>query len=104
LNVASLVQALIPLKDQKGLPFDHDRFNEVRRELTQRFGGVTAYSRAPAEGDWRSGKGVERDDVIVIEVVVEELDAGWGKSYRQQLEQRFQQDEILVRAIDCRVL
>ena len=100
----SLVQTLIPLNDKQGRPFQPDCFTQVRRELTERFGGVTAYSRAPAEGDWHSGKGVEKDDVIVIEVVVEELDTKWWKSYREELERRFEQDEILMRAIDCRVL
>ena len=62
------------------------------------FGGLTAYTRAPAEGLWNSGSTVKRDDIVVVEVMVDSLDRTWWKDYRRELEQEFCQDEIVLRA------
>ena len=61
------------------------------------FGGLTAYSRALAEGLWGSGHNTERNDIIVVEVMVEDLERSWWSDYRRTLEQVFRQDEIVVR-------
>jgi hypothetical protein len=95
---------LIPIRDKRGTLFGKAAIGQIRRELTERHGGVTAYSRAPAEGHWESGSGVHRDDVVVVEVLVDRLDVKWWKAYRKQLEERFEQEEILMRALSCRVL
>ena len=89
----SLLQMLIPTRDKELHLFGPDEFSRVRRELTDQFGGVTAYSRAPAEGD--PGKGVERDDIVVIEVVVERIDTEWWESISRTARDKFQQDRIL---------
>ena len=49
-----LVQLILPVYDNDGAPIGRALFAQVRRELTERFGGVTAYTRAPAEGMWES--------------------------------------------------
>lgn len=73
----------------------------VRDELTERFGGLTAYTRAPAQGLWSDGDDgpPERDDIVVYEVMVQSLDRGWWKSFRDVLERRFAQEELVVRAL-----
>ena len=74
-------------------------FATVRAELTEAFGGVTAYQRAPATGLWEDGdEAVQRDDLVLFEVMVESLDRGWWRDYRRELERLFRQDEIVVRA------
>ena len=93
-----LVTLLLPLSDDQGQPFTPGLYAEVRRELTDRFGGLTAFTRAPAEGLWRDGGRTERDDVVVLEVMADDHDRGWWRRYRAELEQRFRQDEIVVRA------
>jgi hypothetical protein len=71
----------------------------VRAELTERFGGLTAYTRAPAQGLWAEDGGPPaRDDIVVHEVMAETLDRAWWAGYRRTLEQRFAQDELVVRA------
>ncbi len=50
-----LVQILLPLADNRGRPFPAAMLGDVRRELTERFGGLTAFTRAPAEGFWEGG-------------------------------------------------
>lgn len=96
---AYLIQILLPLCTRDGAEVPAERFAEVRLELTQRFGGVTAYSRSPATGLWkRTEADVERDQVIMIEVVVDAFDRDWWAQYREQLEQRFGQEEVHARA------
>jgi hypothetical protein len=100
MQTAHLVQLLLPLRMRDGSEVPPDMFAAVRLELTQRFGGVTAYSRSPATGLWkRTEAEVERDQVIMIEVVVEGLDRDWWAQYREQLEQRFGQEEVHARAL-----
>jgi hypothetical protein len=95
-----LVQILLPMFTNDGDRIDPAKLAEVRRELTDRFGGVTAYQRAPATGLWRSPDGdVDRDDMIMVEVVVETLDRAWWAAYRRDLERRFDQEAIHARAV-----
>jgi hypothetical protein len=70
----------------------------VREELAETFGGVTAFSRAPAEGLWKGEGETRRDDIIVFAVMAETLDTSWWRSYRHQLEERFRQEMIVIRA------
>ena len=94
-----LVQILLPLRDNEGRPFPRAAFDTVNRELTDRFGGVTAYLRSPAIGTWREDDGaVARDDMAIIEVMDADLDRSWWSAYRRDLEERFRQDEVVVRA------
>lgn len=80
-------------------PFPKALFDQVRTELAEKFGGVTVFVRSPAVGLWEDDDGeVQRDDVVLLEVMAAHVDHGLWRGYRQQLEQRFLQDEVLVRA------
>ena len=95
-----LVQIFLPLYDGQGNAFPRSLFDAVRGELTDVYGGVTAFVRSPAIGAWEDGAGrVQRDEVVLVEVMAPQLDHGWWSSYRQQLEARFEQDEVMVRAM-----
>lgn len=95
-----LVQILLPLYDNEGHPIGRDAFTAVHAELTDRFGGVTAYVRAPAQGLWQEEDGkLARDDVVIHEVMVEALDHGWWAAYRERLRRAFRQEELVVRAL-----
>ena len=99
-----LIQFLLPVSAD-GAEDPRAELSLVRRELTERFGGVTAYTRAPAAGLWKDDEGeVERDDVVIVEVLAKTLEREWWRLYREELERRFRQDEILVRCIRCDVL
>ena len=93
-----LVQIFLPLYDNRGTPIEPGLFREVRQKLLDRFGGVTAFTRTPAQGLWQDGADVERDEVLLYEVMVEALDPAWWKTYRQELERKFRQQELVVRA------
>jgi hypothetical protein len=100
-----LVQMLLPLYGNEGGKLANGLFDQVFEELTQKFGGVTAHQRAPAEGAWKPpGQAVNHDDVVLFEVMVGELDRAWWDSYRQTLEGRFRQEKLLVRAIAVEAL
>ena len=95
-----LIQILLPIHFCDGSNVPAEMFSQVRTELAERFGGVTAYSRSPATGLWkRTEAEVERDQVIMIEVVAEALDRDWWAQYRERLEQRFGQEEVHARAL-----
>ena len=95
-----LVQILLPLRGPDGKAFAREEYTRVAGELTERFGGMTAYSRAPASGLWKEDGGGEtaHDDIVVYEVMVEAIDAAWWAGYRRDLERRFEQEELVVRA------
>lgn len=96
---AYLVQLLLPLDDYSGTPFPESHYEELRAELTAHFGGLTVYSRSPAERLWKEGgRSSQRDDITVDEVMTETLDRAWWAECRARLERRFAQDELVVRA------
>ena len=94
-----LIELFLPLYDNAGHAFTQAKFNRVRRELTKRFGGVTAFTRVPAEGIWQKESGtVTRDEIFILEVMTDELDRNWWAQYSEALRQRFQQETLLIRA------
>jgi hypothetical protein len=98
-----LVQLLLPAT-RAGAVAHETHVAHTRAELTAKFGGVTAYQRAPALGAWVNDDGrLERDDVIMVEVVADTFARSWWRAYRTELEARFAQTEIHVRALSIMV-
>jgi hypothetical protein len=78
---------------------------QTKQELFKRFGGLTRYTQNPAEGLWKNERNsTERDVVVVYEIMTPKLDKKWWKHYRQKLELRFRQSEIVVRAMKIKLL
>ena len=103
--MSHLVQILLPLYDGEGERFPQAMFESVARELTERFGGLTAYARAPAAGLWEEKPGkTRRDDIVVYEVMVDAVEPAWWREYRGRLEREFRQKELVVRAQEIRRL
>ncbi|MGO4572265.1 hypothetical protein [Microvirga sp. 2TAF3] len=99
-----LVQILLPLADNAGRRFKGTEYGRVRAELSERFGGITSFTRAPAEGMWKEGGHTAHDDIVVFEVMARELDHPWWERYRAELERRFQQETIVMRALKVEML
>jgi hypothetical protein len=93
-----LVQIILPRYANDGQAIGAHLFRDVRQTLLDRFGGVTAFTRSPAEGLWQDGSRVERDEVVLYEVMADELERDWWAAYRKELEGRFQQQEVVIRA------
>lgn len=100
-----LIHILLPLNDDKGKALPKKLFRALADELTEAFGGLTAHTRAPAEGLWKEGSaGTDKDEIVIYEVMAEELDAKWWGKYRLRLEKRFKQEKVIVRAQEIKVL
>jgi hypothetical protein len=94
-----LIQLLLPTTGAAGSNA-MTLLSDTRRELAERFNGVTAYVRSPAKGLWTAPDGrVEADDVVMVEVVTDTFDRAWWRSYSAMLAQRFSQKTIHVRAM-----
>lgn len=103
--MAHLIEIYLPLADNSGRPFDRQMFRAVEDRLTATFDGFTSFSRSPASGIWRSAtEEIVRDDIIVYEVLTDDLDSSWWTSYRAELERKFAQDKILIRAHHVTIL
>ncbi len=98
-----LVQILIPVFDNTGQRFEQALFEEVRTQLIERFGGLTAFVQSPALGLWKDTESgtTTQDAMILIEVMSDTLDQAWWAAYRRDLEAVFRQDEIVIRALAC---
>ena len=94
-----VIEIFLPLRDNQGRRFEQGLYAGVREELVERFGGLTAFSRSPAEGVWEPEEGARsRDDIVIFEVMADTLERDWWTGYREGLERRFNQNEIVVRA------
>lgn len=104
-NVMHLVQILLPLYDNSGMPFPRNEYTRVRDTLAEKFGGITTYVRSPAEGIWKETPTMTvRDDIVIYEVMTEVLDRDWWRDYRKKLAGRFRQDMLIVRVSEVEIL
>jgi hypothetical protein len=93
-----LFEIFLPLTLNDGTKQPVELFARVREELIERFGGVTAFIRSPAKGVWQLEENERTEDEIVIyEVMSESVDQLWWQTYKREIEQRFQQQELLIR-------
>jgi len=93
-----VIEIFLPLRDNAGTAFAPSLFEAEKARLVERFGGLTAYTRAPAQGIWDNGETPVSDQIVIFEVMAEALDREWWAAYRSDLETRFRQEEILIRA------
>ena len=99
-----LIQVLLPVTgsadDTAG-----ELIRQTRRELTERFDGLTAYVRSPASGWWKAPDGrTDQDDVVMVEVVTDTFDRAWWRSYSAARAARFGQERIHLRAMPVELL
>jgi hypothetical protein len=92
--------------DGHGASVPRAALQALARELTDRFGGVTCYSRAPAEGLWQQEEDTppDRDDIIIYEVMAEAFDRSFWSTLQKRLERDLAQSKIVVRAQPLEVL
>ena len=94
-----VVEVFVPLAHSDGKRIAPEVFDGIKSELTERFGGVTAFLRAPAEGQWKPHRArpVISDQVAIYEVMVRDVDTSWWGRYRRRLERDLGQEQVLVR-------
>jgi hypothetical protein len=93
-----LIQILLPLTDDKGRPFPAASFDRLAQKLTEKFGGVTSFTRSPARADGKQDSGTTHDEIVVIEVMTEKADREWWGDLRERLKREFHQDDVLIRS------
>jgi hypothetical protein len=99
-----LIQILLPTYDNEGHKFSQSIYGKIGDELVAQFSGLTAYTRAPAQGFWTRGRKTARDEIVVFEVMVQELDEQWWSQYRLELEGRLRQEHVIIRTNPIRLL
>jgi hypothetical protein len=100
-----LIQMLLPLVRGDGQAVEDALFAQTRAELVAEFQGATAYLRSPALGAWTAPDGrVERDQMVMVEVVAPTFDRPWWDAYAARLAERFTQEEMHIRAIPVETL
>jgi hypothetical protein len=98
----NIIEIFLPLDTGAGAAVPLETIEGLVAGLADRFGGATAFTREPAEGLWKSATTMQRDRIIIVEVVVEEVDEAWWRDYRTRLEAEFDQEEIMIRVTACR--
>lgn len=94
-----VIEIFLPLQRNDGSAQPRELFGQVRAELMAKFRGLTAYSRTPAEGLWEREPGtVDRDAIVILEVMAEKLERSWWSDFRARLEASFEQEAILIRS------
>lgn len=94
-----LIEIFLPVTDNEGREQPTGLFEQVRQELVDRFGGLTAFTRSPAKGLWQNDEDDhQQDDIVIYEVMTDTLDAEWWSSYKRELERRFRQEELVIRS------
>ena len=99
-----LVEVFVPLDRGDGSPVNQNEIRALVRQLADRFGGATAFTRAPAQGLWKEGNSISQDRIVIVEVMVDELDRSWWTRFKEELERDLQQEQIVVRCAPCEVL
>ncbi len=100
-----LIQIFLPLYDSQGAMFPRKPFDTIKEELTEKFGGITIYQRAPAVGLWKENESkTVRDEIIIHEVMSENFNSLYWKKYKKELEETFNQDVIIIRVSDIQLV
>jgi hypothetical protein len=99
-----IIEIYLPMNGSDGPPFAPALFDQIERQLTEKFGGVTAHRRAPAQGRWKSAGQTQVDQVAIFEVIVDAPDREWWAHYRSELEALLSQEKVLITARDIEIL
>ena len=101
-----LIELFLPLADNNNQAFESEYFEEVQQHLTEKFGGLTAFTRNPAEGLWKQGKSskVHHDNIIIFEVFASTLDKPWWKRYKEELKTTFQQKDLIIKVVKIELI
>lgn len=92
-----LVEILLPLRNKNGEDFPAEYYEDLAQHLTQKFGGVTSFLRAPAEGRWHGGGATQTEDIAVMEVMTRSFDREWWTALKHELTGKFVQEELIIR-------
>ena len=64
-----VIEILLPVRDNEGGSLAAKTYEALRDELTELYGGLTSFTRAPVQGETKCGDEKARDDIVVLEVM-----------------------------------
>jgi hypothetical protein len=99
-----LVQIFLPRYDNRGRRFPTSLYARERERLVQRYGGLTAFTQNRAHGLWKDNGRTRQDSIVIFEVLIRRVDRKWWTAYRDRLQKRFRQKELLVRVQDAKII
>ena len=101
-----LLELLLPLTDNTNQAFEPEYFVRVQQQLTEKFGGLTAFTRTPAEGLWKPDKSskTHQDDIVIFEVLSPGFNKTWWLQYKEELKSIFRQQDIIIRVTKVEII
>ncbi|MBS4028114.1 MAG: hypothetical protein KGZ58_05680 [Ignavibacteriales bacterium] len=106
-SIAKQYEIYLPILYNDGTEIETGKFDTIEQELVEQFGGVTAMQRQfPLKGMWKGERQTYLDKIVVFTVVDFRGSVGqdFFTHYKEELKQRFQQEEILITAHDLTVI
>ncbi|QDW26287.1 inorganic diphosphatase [Pedobacter sp. KBS0701] len=92
-----LIQLFLPLTNSRSAD---QKLKALEQKLIKNFGGLSIYAQNPVLGSWREKGQLEKDKMMVFEVMVPLVDQKFWKKLKTSLEKQFRQKEILIRSLD----
>jgi len=92
-----LIQLFLPLTNSRSAD---KKLKALEQKLIKNFGGLSIYAQNPVFGSWREKGQLEKDKMMVFEVIVSVLDQEFWKELKSSLKKQFRQKEILIRSLD----
>lgn len=88
-------ELLLPVRFNDGRDVPEEMLGEAVNEIVERFGAVTFYKQT-AEGSWRHGETLFRDDLalLVVDIPDTATNRKWMKGYKARWKRRLEQLEI----------
>ncbi|MFI5452940.1 inorganic diphosphatase [Pedobacter sp. UC225_61] len=91
------IELFIPVYSKKGKSFPKKYYSSLHQKLTDKFGGLTMYSRVPVTGFWKENSSATlKEDIIVYEVLASEIDEKFWDKLKKWALKTFNQDEIMI--------
>lgn len=104
IHIMKLIQIYLPVPGENDAAAS-GMFEVVQKDLALKFGGVTAFVRAPGKGQWRpTSEKTVYDDLVIVEVITEFINKEWWTEYRKKLASIVHQDKILITVNDIDLL
>ncbi|MFD0941497.1 inorganic diphosphatase [Pedobacter boryungensis] len=91
------IELFIPVYNKKGKPFPKKYYTNLHQKLTDKFGGLTMYSRVPVIGFWKENTAnTVKENIIVYEVLATEIDDKFWSKLKKWILKTFAQEEIII--------
>ena len=94
---ASEYDVYIPLSYNDGTPVDPQKIADLKRQLQDRFGGLTFFPQR-TEGHWKVGTVAFRDDIVICRILSEDVreSRAYFLQLKEEMQQAFRQEEVLI--------